>query len=79
MIQPPQKDQPVDELWRTVAELTEVVNAVLNGEVRVHAKSVVGRVLDISGVPTGQLVDIEPFIKSGRLLYTGGKFTIIIQ
>lgn len=39
-ITPPEKDQPVDELWRKVAELTKVLNALINLEVRVADKKI---------------------------------------
>lgn len=33
MITPPQQGEPVDELWRKVRELTDIVNALLNEQV----------------------------------------------
>jgi hypothetical protein len=42
MIQPPTEGQPVDELWRKVAELTAAVNALLS--------------MQAAGAHTGQVV-----------------------
>lgn len=35
MIDPPQKGEPVDELWMKVAEMTKAVNALMAMEVQV--------------------------------------------
>lgn len=48
MIVPPQKDEPVDELWRTVVELTTAVNWL---ETRVKALSD----MQVQGVHKGKV------------------------
>ncbi len=49
MITPPEAGEPVDELWRTVAELTKVVNALSNMKVVVTTTAPRTGTLEIQG------------------------------
>lgn len=71
-ITPPAQGEPVEQLWRKVAELTKVVNALANAEVRVTDTF---QLRD----PTGYLIGDVAAFKGGKVTVDGENAVIILQ
>jgi len=72
MIQKLAADQPVDQNWKTINALIDVVNAIGELKIKVHAKAVVGHL-------EGTQVSVPPCITNGRVDRTEGGLTIVIE
>lgn len=67
----------VDENWKTINAIIDALNTQSNITIRVHSKSVVGKVTD--GAGAGGNVDVPPCLTNGRVLATENGITIVLE